>query len=78
MPTDEPEETKTSMEKQRVFPEAPGEKGNLPPVEERMSNSRRVQRSCYYVQRENWKGRAQLELNLPVGIKENKKLLQIY
>ena len=63
---------------QGAFPEAPGEKGNLPPVEERMSNSRRVQRSCYYVQRENWKGKAQLELNLPVGIKENKKLLQIY
>ena len=44
MPTDEPEGTKTSMEKQRVFPEAPGEKENPPPVEEGMSNWGSVQR----------------------------------
>jgi len=43
---DEPAGKKSSVDEQGEFPEAPGEKESLPPVEEGMGNSRRVQRSC--------------------------------
>lgn len=46
MPQDELAGKKTAVDEQGVFPEALGKKENLPPVEEGMDNSRRVQRSC--------------------------------
>ena len=41
------------MDEQGAFPEAPGEKENLPPVEEGMGNLERVQRGCYDEQGES-------------------------
>jgi len=65
-----------SVDEQRAFPEAPGEKENLHPVEEGMDSLGRVQRrKCREKIR---KSKAQLELNLAVGVKENKTFLQIY
>ena len=49
---------KTGVDGQGAFPEAPGEKENLPPVEEGVGNYRRVQRSCLDVQGENGKGKS--------------------
>jgi len=37
---------KTSVDEQEAFSEAPGEKENLPPMEEGMNNLRRVVRMC--------------------------------
>jgi len=41
---------KTSVDEPGAFPEAPGEKENLSPVEEGTGNLRRVQRSCQDMQ----------------------------
>ena len=44
---------KTSVDEKGIFPEAPGEKENLLPVEEGTGRSGRVQSSCQDVQGEN-------------------------
>lgn len=46
VPQDEPMGKMTGMDEQGAFPEAPGEKENLIPLEEGIGNSGRVQRSC--------------------------------
>ena len=53
VPQDEPEGKMTHVDEQRAFPGAPGEKENLPPVEEGTGNSSWVQRSCLDMQGEN-------------------------
>ena len=46
VPQDELVGKKTNVDEHGAFPEAPGEKESLPPVEEGIGNSRRLQRSC--------------------------------
>ena len=45
-PQDEPIGKKTGVDEQGDFPEAPGQKDNLTPVEAGTENSGREQRSC--------------------------------
>ncbi len=53
MPQDELVGKKTGMDEQGAFPEAPGEKENLPPVEEETGNLGIIQRICWDMQGEN-------------------------
>lgn len=73
-PQYEPAEKKTDMEEQGAFPKAPRERENLPPVKKGQKTQGEYKEVVRMHREKIKKVKAQPELNLAVGIKDNKKL----